>query len=38
MHATYVVLNKVTMQTGVWLYAVHKTCAKPAAVYVAPAM
>ena len=32
MHPTYVVLNEVTLETGAWLYGVHRTCAERAAV------
>ena len=28
----YVAVNKVTLQTGAWLYGVHRTCAEAATV------
>ena len=28
----YVAVNKVTLQTGAWLYGVHRTCSEAAAV------
>ena len=32
MHPTFVASNKVTLQTDTWLYGVHRTCTKMAAV------
>ena len=32
MHPTYVALHEVTLQTGAWLYGVHKTCTETAAI------
>ena len=33
MHPAYVTLNKMTLQTGAWLYDVHRSCAEVAAIW-----
>ena len=32
MHPTYVALNEELLETGAWLYGVHRTCTEMAAV------